>query len=516
MTQAEDQVGHSDVAPLRHKGILIFAVMGATIMQILDTTIANVALPHMQTGLGATMESVTWVLTSYMVASAIITPVTGWLAERLGVRNLFLFSVAGFVAASVLCGAAVSIEEMVLFRILQGLSGALLAPLSQTIMFEIYPPDKSSKAMSIWGMGVMIGPILGPIIGALLTEHLNWRWVFLVNLPVGIIAFILLFWLLPRRPTSRRKLDFVGYGSLALGVAALQMLLDRGHQLDWYESGEIWIETGLMITGFWVFAVQMVTSSNPLFAREIFRDKSLMLGLMFMIVIGIVMFSSMALLPPMLQGLFGYPVLDTGILLGTRGVGVLISMAISGRLMNRGVDMRIIVAVGLLIGSVSAWMMTGWSLDITNYHIALSGMVQGLGIGLVFIPLNSLAFATLPARYRTDGASLLNLVRSLGASIGISIMTVMLARNWQIVHSELGASVTSSTVNAVDASTLDRFQGLGDTIVSMADVLINRQALMVAYLNDFYLLMWITLLAIPMVLLLDRPKPGGGAPPMGE
>ncbi|MFN4358133.1 MDR family MFS transporter [Sphingopyxis alaskensis] len=498
-----------DMIPLhervRYRGLLTVAVMGASIMQILDTTIANVAIPHMQSALGATSETVTWVLTSYILASAIAMPITGWLADRIGRRELFLAAIAGFIVASMACGAAQSLEQMVAFRFLQGIFAAFIGPLSQSVMLDINPPERHARAMSIWGMGIMIGPILGPVLGGWLTESANWRWVFYVNLPVGLVTLALMWALLPAMRRTSRKFDLFGFSMLALGLAALQLMLDRGAHLDWFDSIEIWIELGVATACLWMFFVHLFTARAPLFSRAMLADRNLVTAMGFMIVIGIVMFASMALLPPMLQNLFGWPVIDTGLVLAVRGVGILASMWVAGQLLGK-VDARWLVGTGLAIAAYSLWQMSHWSLAMGMQPVIVSGLVQGLGMGLIFIPLNTMAFATIAPQHRTDGSSLLNLLRSLGASVGISVVTTLLGINIQTSHQDLAAHVTNSSVALIDPSTADRFGVVGDTALAMVNAEINRQAAMVAYIDDFWAMMWVTLLSVPLVLLLRPPR----------
>ncbi|PZQ23011.1 MAG: EmrB/QacA family drug resistance transporter [Sphingopyxis macrogoltabida] len=506
-------VPDDDSVPLhervRYRGLLTVAVMGASIMQILDTTIANVAIPHMQSALGATGETVTWVLTSYILASAVAMPITGWLADRIGRRNLFLAAIVGFILTSMACGAAQSLEQMVAFRFLQGISAAFIGPLSQSVMLDINPPERHARAMSIWGMGIMIGPILGPILGGWLTESANWRWVFYVNLPVGLITLAMMWALLPATRRGERKFDLFGFSMLALGLAALQLMLDRGAHEDWFDSIEIWIECGVAVACLWMFGIHLLTSrGETLFSRQMLADRNLITAVFFMVVIGVVMFASMALLPPMLQNLFGWPVIDTGWVLAVRGIGILISMWVAGQLLGK-IDARWMVGTGLLIASISLWQMSHWSLAMGMQPVIVSGLVQGLGMGLVFIPLNTMAFATIAPQHRTDGSSLLNLFRSLGASVGISVVTTLLGSNTQTSHEDLAAHVTNNSVSLIDPSTADRFGVAGDTAMAMVNAEINRQAAMIAYIDDFWFMMWVTLAAVPLVLLLRPPKPGG-------
>lgn len=504
---------HDSAAPLhatvRYRGLLMVAVMGATVMQILDTTIANVAIPHMQSSLGATSETINWVLTSYIIAAAVAIPITGWLADRVGRRQLFLGAIAGFILASMACGAAQTLEQMVFFRFVQGVSAAFIGPLGQSVMLDIYPPDRHARAMSIWGMGIMIGPILGPVLGGWLTEQANWRWVFYVNLPVGLLTFAMMWALLPATPRRTRSFDLFGFSMLALGLAALQLMLDRGAHQDWFEAMEIWIELGVCIACLWMFVIRMITAPNPLFSRTMLSDRNLITALGFMVVIGVVMFASMALLPPMLQSLFGWPVIDTGLVLAVRGVGILLSMWVAGRSLGR-IDARWMVGSGLLIAGFSLWQMSQWSLAMGVRPVIISGLIQGLGMGLIFIPLNTMAFATLAPHFRTDASSLLNLFRSLGASVGISVVTTFLGSNVQRSHADLAAHVTNSTGSLIDPSTADRFGIMGDTAMAMMNAEITRQAAMIAYIDDFWLMMWVTLASIPLVLLL-RPATSGGS-----
>ncbi|MES2338707.1 MAG: DHA2 family efflux MFS transporter permease subunit [Pseudomonadota bacterium] len=500
-----------------NRPLLTLGVMLATIMQILDSTIANVALPHMQTALGATADTVTWVLTSYIVASAIAIPITGWLADRIGSRNLFLWAVGGFVVSSALCGAATSLEEMVAFRILQGISAAFMNPLSQTVMLDVNPPERQGKAMAIWGMGIMVGPILGPLIGGWLTDNYDWRWVFYVNLPLGVFCFAVLWWLLPSRAIARRTFDTMGFALLAIGIASLQLMLDRGQNEDWFSSKEVIVEGMIAVIALWMFVVHMFTAKKPMFDREIFANRNLVTGLAFMLVVGVVMMATMALLPPMLQRIYGYPVLDTGWLMMPRGVGTVLSMFVAAQLSQRGFDPRILVGVGFSVAAWSLYEMTTWTLVMSSTPFVVVGFIQGLGLGLVFMPLNAMAFATLPARYRTEGASLMNLGRNIGASVGISLVTALLARNIQTSHADLAGRLTGDAMATIDLSMLQRFGVVADSALAMIDGEVNRQAAMIAYLDDFYAMAIVTAISVPLVFFLKRPPkpvPGERAAPV--
>ncbi|MBL8647783.1 MAG: DHA2 family efflux MFS transporter permease subunit [Sphingosinicella sp.] len=497
------------VVAVHNRPLLIIGIMMAMIMQVLDSTIANVALPHMQASLGATFDSVSWVLTSYILATAIAMPLTGWLSDRFGSRKLFIVSVAGFIITSMLCGIAVNLPEMVLFRVLQGASAAFVGPLSQTVMLDITPREQHAKAMALWGMGIMVGPIMGPILGGWLTEHYNWRWIFYINVPIGVATLAILIALLPSRPVRRRAFDLFGFSMLAIGLAALQLMLDRGQQEDWLQSWEIRIELGVAIVGIWLFLVHMAMGRRPMFEREMLTNRNLLIGLIFMINIGVIMMATMALLPPMLQAIYGYPVLDTGLMLAPRGIGVLISMAIAGQLAGR-VDPRVMIGGGMALAATSLWWMTHWSLDMDWHPVIWSGLLQGLGLGFIFSSINLAAFATLPPRYRTDAASLLYLMRNLGASVGISIVTAQLARTVQTSHELMVGNITDTSLAPLDLRMIEGAGGAGAGLYSMIDAEITRQATMIGYINDFYLLMIVTLLSIPLVLLLKRPQPTPG------
>ena len=506
-SQAAPDPGEA-LLPVRHKALLTIGIMMAMMMQLLDVTIANVALPHMQTSLGATIDSIAWVLTSYIVASAVLIPITGWLADRIGSRELFLISVGTFIVTSMLCGAATSLEQMVIFRTLQGISAAFIAPLSQTAMLDINRREKHGQAMAIWSAGAVLGPIMGPLIGGWLTEYYSWRWVFYVNLPIGTMTFTLLYFLLPGRTKHRRGFDLFGFAMFALGIASLQLMLDRGQLLDWFDSAEIWVMLGLAIAGLWVFVVHMATARTTIIRREVFRDRNFVGALVASAMVGVVVFVTMALLTLMLQGVFGYPVIDTGLVLAPRGIGVMTAMIVASRLMHV-FDARLLLGVGFAICAYSFWLMTGWSVQIDAWVVVSTGLLQGFGIGFVLVLLNVIAFATLSPALRPEGASLLNLVRNLGASIGISIGATSIARNQQTSHAELAEHLTRERMPSLGLDTLGQY-GLSDEArLLLLDNEINRQALMIAYVNDFQLLMIACIVTAPLVLVLKRlPRAG--------
>ncbi len=487
---------------VKHRGLITLSIMAATIMQVLDTTIANVALPSMTGDLGASQDTINWVLTSYIVASAIMTPVTGWLADRLGKRELFLISIVGFVAMSLACGIAWSLPSMVIFRLLQGVFGAAIVPLSQTFLLDINPREKAGQAMAMWGAGIMVGPIIGPTLGGWLTESYDWRWVFLINLPVGALALAGCLAYLPKTPRKQRSFDMAGFALLSLAIGSLQLMLDRGGEVDWFSAVEIWIYLVISISGFWMFVVHILTKAHPFLDPQMFRDNNFRVGLVFIFVVGIILLASLALLPPMLSRILGYPVITTGVVMAPRGVGTMISMLVVGRLV-RHVDARVLVLAGLSLTALSLWEMTGFTPQMDSWPIIRSGVVQGLGLGLVFVPLSTIAFATLEPRFRADATSLFSLVRNIGSSIGISVVTAAMTRNVQINHAELGAFINPYNPVLLQVSP-SATTGSASALQTL-DNLVNAQAAMISYINDFQLMMWVTLCAMPLALILRRP-----------
>ncbi len=488
---------------VRHRGLITLAIMLATIMQVLDTTIANVALPSMVGDLGASQDTINWVLTSYIVAAAIMTPATGWLSDRFGKRELFLVSIAGFVLMSVACGLAWSLPSMVAFRLMQGLFGAAIVPLSQVFLLDINPREKAGQAMAMWGAGIMVGPIIGPTLGGWLTESYNWRWVFLINLPVGLLAFAGSALFLPASRPSPRRFDVFGFAMLSLGIGALQLMLDRGAEVDWFAARETWFYLYLTIAGFWIFCVHVATVPQPFLDPQMFRDRNFVMGLAFIFVVGIILLASLALLPPMLAKIYGHTAMLSGLVMAPRGVGTMVSMLVVGRLVRR-IDARILVILGLGLTAVSLWMMTGFTPQMDDGLVVESGIVQGLGLGLVFVPLSTVAFATIEPRFRADATSLFSLVRNIGSAIGISVVSVLLTRNVQIMHMELAGKMTAT--NPVLQTLLPGAVAGNAASLQSLDNLVNLQALMIAYINDFKLMLIVTLCAIPLALTLRRPK----------
>ncbi|MEY2884069.1 MAG: hypothetical protein RL490_1793 [Pseudomonadota bacterium] len=488
--------------------IITIVVMLGSFMTILDSTIANVALPHMQPSLGAASDTIAWVLTSYIVATAIATPLTGWLSEKLGRRQLFLWSVAGFTLASMACGLAQSLEQMVFFRMLQGAAGATLAPLGQAYVLDAWPREKHGKAMAYWGVGIMVGPILGPVIGGYLTESFDWRWVFFINLPFGILTFFLGTAILPDVTARVRRFDLIGFALLGLGVGAAQLCLDRGQQLDWFASWEVRLEAGIAIAALWAFGVHVFTSSGALIDKRMLKDRNVMTGFMFITLVGMLLVGTTALLPTMLENLFGYPVIETGMLQMPRGFGMMLAMMTVGQIIGR-VDPRILITIGLTLAATAMYMMSLFSPQMGAMPFMVSGFIQGAGLGMIFVSLNTLAFATLPPELRTDASGFYMLLRNLGGSIGISLTVGVLARQAQISHADIGSALTPFTLPWAD-SALGKTLG-ADAVIAMLDATVNKQAAMIGYIDVFRMMFWVTVAMMPLLLLLRRPKQSGPA-----
>ncbi|HVY58377.1 MAG TPA: DHA2 family efflux MFS transporter permease subunit [Xanthobacteraceae bacterium] len=482
------------------RAALTVCAMTATIMQALDTTIANVALPYMQGSLSASLDQVNWILTSYIVAAAIMTAPVGWLADRFGRKKLFIVCAAGFTFASLLCGLAQNITQMVLFRLLQGMFGAALVPISQAVMLDAYPAERRGSAMAIWGIGVMLGPIMGPTLGGWLTDNYSWHWVFLVNLPVGIITVIgLTVFMDETKPQQHLRFDWFGFLALAVGIGAMQVMLDRGEQVGWFDSPEIILETIVSIVGFYYFfAHSLTTQSTPFVRFELFKDRNFLGGCVFMVVIGVVLFGTMALVTPFMQNLLGYPILTAGFLLGSRGVGTLLAMMAVGRLMQF-TEARNLVFVGLLLTAGTLYQMTDFTLDTSANTIVTVSIVQGVGLGLVFVPLSTVAFMTLPGHLRTSGTAILTLVRNIGSSVGISMVIANLTEKTTLMHARLTEYVTpfNNPLQMPDVASILNLQT--DTGRAMLDAIVTQQASVIAYANDFKLLMALTLVMIPFV-----------------
>ncbi len=491
--------------------LITCVVMLATFLQVLDSTIANVALPHMQASLGAAADTVTWVLTSYIVASAIATPLTGWLAGVVGRKRLFVLAIGGFIGASMLCGLAQSLNQMVGFRLLQGACGAFLVPLGQSFLLDAYPKEKHGQALALWGVGVMVGPVMGPVLGGWLTDSFDWRWVFYVNVPFGLLALFGALAFLPATEDKRRRFDMFGFAMLSIGVASLQLMLDRGQQLDWFHSVEVCVEAGIAAASFWMFGVHVATGRDTILDRRLIGDRNVMTGFLFITLVGALMVSTSALMPPMLEALYGYPVVTAGLVMAPRGIGTMAGMLLMGRIITK-FDPRQLMAVGLMLTAWSLWLMSGFSPQMGMGPVVWSGLIQGFGLGFIFVPLNTASFATLAPDLRTDAASFYSLLRNVGASIGVSVVVSVLARQTQIAHADIGSALTPYTL-PVDPSLTAILGATGDTVMAFLNSQVTTQAAMVGYIDVYWLLMWVTLATMPLLLVMRKPGAPSGALP---
>jgi MFS transporter, DHA2 family, multidrug resistance protein len=488
-------------------------VVLATVMQALDTTIANVSLPYIQGSVAANQDEIEWVLTSYLVAAAIMTQPTGFLAARFGVKPLFLSSIVGFTIASMLCGMAHSLVEIVLFRLIQGAFGAGLVPLSQAVLMNIYPKERQGQAMAYWGMAIMIGPIIGPVLGGWLTYNYSWRWVFYINAPIGILTFLGMTAFLPETTKRPGKLDWFGFAALGVAIGALQILLDRGEELDWFGSREILIYAIVSGSALWLFLVQTFTAKAPFVNPALFRDRNFTAGTLFGFIVGLTYFAPLALLPLYLQDLMGYPILTAGFALAPRGFGTLIGMMIVGRLVGR-LDTRVLLAVGLGLSAWAMWDMCSWTPNVSEWTVGFNGIIQGAGMGFLFVPLSVTALATLAPEQRTEGAGFFTLVRNIGQSMGASATSALLVSNTQENHAEIAGHVTAVNrlfENPTVAHFWSPFTAAGRASL---DATITQQAQIIAYIDDFKLLMILTLAALPLLVVFKKSASGAADRPL--
>lgn len=495
---------YKSITPL-NRILITMVVMSATLMQVIDTTIVNVALPHMQGALSASPDEITWTLTSYMVASAIFMPLTGYLSDKLG-RKLYLFiSIAGFTVVSALCGASVTLSEIVFFRLLQGIFGAALVPLSQAIMTDIFPPEERTRAMAIWGIGVMVGPILGPTLGGYLTDIASWRWTFYVNVPVGVFTLLLMH-VIPDTPKKQRDLDWIGVLLICTAIGGLQYVIDRGNSADWFASSSIQFATYLTVTCFLGFILhQFSDTKEPIFNIAIFKDKNFAISSILLCIVGLGLYGTMVIQPLMMEGLLNYPVLTTGLLLAPRGVAGMLSMAVVTQLAKR-VEPRYIILAGILLCTSGIWIGTYYSTSINTPWLVWPMVLQGFGMGMIFVPLSTIAFSTLSHEMRTEAAGLYSLLRTIGGSIGISIAITVYARRSQVFWNELGGGI-----NIYNPAVHDYLQNLhlmptsplGSMLLSSE---LMRQSSILAFVNVYAFIAWAFMMMAPMVLFLDKMK----------
>ncbi len=490
----------SDSETVPHRGLITASAMLAMLMQTLDSTIANVALPYMQGGMSASSDEITWVLTSYVIAAAIMTAPVGWMARRFGRKRLFIACLTGFTVASMLCGAAQSLDQLVAFRLLQGMCGAAIAPLSQATMLDIYPFSKRAQAMAVFSMGVTMGPVMGPTLGGWLTDAYSWRFVFYVNLPFGILSVIGLTLFMKETPSQTgMRFSWYGFSMLALGCGALQLMLDRGQELDWFTSGEIVVEAVIAGLAFYLFVVHMMVADKPFLSLSLFKDRNFSSGMVMVFCVSSVLLSTSALLAPYLQNLAGYPVYTAGWAMAPRGLGTIMSMFVASRLGMR-VDQRKIMACGLLVLGWALYQMSTWTPDVTQEQMMLTLVLQGFSIGLVFNQMSVMAYTTLSPQLRGEGTALQSLARNIGSAIGISVTSFTLTRGVQVTHADISAGITPFNRVLQMGNYASRVLNPDTTHgAALLNDMIDHQAKIIAYNNDFRLMI---LTIVPPLLLL--------------
>jgi MFS transporter, DHA2 family, multidrug resistance protein len=503
--------------------IVAISVMFSTFMEVLDTTVVNVSLPHIAGSLSATIDEATWVLTSYLVANAIVLPITGWLANHFGRKRLLMASVVGFTSASFLCGAAPTLPALIVFRVIQGACGGALQPLSQAVLLEAFPPEERGKAMGFWGLGIVVAPVLGPVFGGWLTDSYSWRWVFYINLPVGIASIIMtqLFIFDPSyiRRRAEQTIDYWGIGMLAIWVAALQIAFDKGQELDWFSSP--FINSLLVIAVIFViaFLVRELRAEHPVVDLRVFKLRSYAAGVFLMSVLGFVLYGSIVLLPIWLQTLLGYPAMQAGWAMAPRGMGSMIGMPVIGIILSR-IDARKVLSCGLLLGALSTWQLAQLSLNAGYWNLFWPQFLQGLGLSMVFVPLTTISMNPVPRENMGNATSLFNLMRNIGGSMGIASITMMYTRYQQKYVNILGAHVNAGSVPATQMMGSIRSMFMADgSGPALADQrayaavwgMVQQQAAMRAFVDLFVFLTILFLAMIPLILIMRKPKGGRGA-----
>jgi len=501
--------------------LIAVCVMFATFMEVLDTTVVNVSLPHIAGSLSASIDEATWALTSYLVANAIILPMTGWLASMFGRKRLLMLSVVGFTAASFLCGLAPTLSMLIVFRVMQGATGGALQPLSQAVLLEAFAPQDRGKAMGFWALGIVVAPILGPVLGGWLTDNYSWRWVFYINIPVGIASIVMTKLYIfdpPYLRSENRNVDYWGIGMLVVGIGALQIVLDKGQQEDWFESNLIVMLAIISAVTLIALVWHELTTDDPIVDLRVLKERSYAVGVFLMTVVGFVLYGSMVLLPIMLQTLLGYPPLQAGIAMAPRGIGSFFMMPLTG-LMTGKFDPRKLLTAGLIVGGTTLIWLSWLNLQAGYWDIFWPQLIQGVGMSLLFVPLTTISMDRIPREKMGYATSLFNLMRNIGGSVGIASTGTMLARHSQSTTSVLGSNVTA--YNPAAQSMLAQMQGAfmaagADAVTASQRAyaamfgMVQREATMVSFVVIFQLMGWIFIGLVPLILLMKRPKAGGG------
>jgi DHA2 family multidrug resistance protein len=518
--------GASQVAarPQVNPWMVALSVMLATFMVVLDSSIANVALPHLAGNLSASTDESTWVLTSYLVSNGIMLPASGWLARRIGRKRLLILSILTFTAASMLCGISLSMPMLIVARILQGAGGGGMQPLAQSILLESFPPQQHGKAMAAYGVGIVVAPVIGPTLGGWITDSYSWRWIFYINLPVGLLALFmanLYIWDPPYlRQTRRVAIDAVGFGLMTLWLGAMQLVLDKGQEADWFEATWIRWVTAVSVAAFLRFVARELLHRDPIVQLRALANRNFCVGTIITGLYGILLYGVTALMPLFLQTLLGYSALDSGLAVSPRGLGSMISMIVVGALVNR-IDGRILLACGFGIFGYSALVLSHLNLGIAMGSVALPNFINGFAGGFVFVPLTTLAMGLLRKQEIGNAAGIYNLIRNIGGSIGIAALTAFLVRGSQTHQNYLGAHLTpgDATAGATVAGLTARFSVLGaDPATAHREALgalygsLQQQSAVLAYADNFRLMGYLSLLCIPLVLLLARPSREAASP----
>ncbi|MEM8743423.1 MAG: DHA2 family efflux MFS transporter permease subunit [Pseudomonadota bacterium] len=489
---------------LRLKLITVSLIL-APLIQVFDTSLIAVALTHMQGSLSATQDQVAWVLTSYLIALAVMTPFWGAISSRFGRKPLLLISTAGFVGFSLLCGISDTLTEILIYRFIQGMFGAALIPLSQSALLSVYRREDFGVAMGWWGVGIMFGPVFGPTLGAYITEYFSWRWAFYLNLPIGLLAFTMVAILVPRaQKRIPRQFNYFGFVMLAIAIGSVQFILDRGERLDWYDSPTIIILSLIAAASFWVFLINSLTSKIPFVEPAIFRDKNYVSGIVLRVLFGVVLFGSVVLLPPFLQNQGGYPIIDSGIILAARGGGAMASALFVGYLL-KFVDPRKVIFVGMLIAAVTMWQFSNFTQDIEIVSVMVVSFIQGISFSCFVIPVNTAAFSSISPEHRDAGTSFYSLLNNMGRSLGIALFVSYLARQTQANHALLGEKVTQFN-DAVRHRELPEVWDL-ETVEGLSAIrrVVNQQAELIAYIDDFRLLAIVIVICMPVLLIMRNP-----------
>src|SRR5947209_1908747 len=507
--------------------IIAASVMLATFMEVLDTSVANVALPHISGNLSATTDESTWVLTSYLVSNAIILPATNWLSRYFGRKRFLITCIIIFTLASALCGAATSLSMLIFARVLQGAGGGALQPIAQSVLLESFPPEKRGQAMAVFGLGIVVAPIIGPTLGGWITDNYSWRWIFYINVPVGALAVFMANALVEDPPyiTNQRpgRIDYVGFGLMAVGLATLQLVLDKGQEEDWFSSSLITWATLFAVVALVAFVVWELRSKEPIVNLRILKNRNFAVGTLLITLMGVVLYGSIALLPLFLQTLMGYPATASGMAVSPRGFGSILSMLVVGRLVGR-VDGRYLIMFGFTVLAFSTYMLAGLNLDIAMSNVVWPNIISGCAMGFIFVPLTTMAMGTLPNEQMGNASGVYNLMRNTGGSIGIAAMSTLLSRGAQVHQAAIATHLTP--YDPAFQQRMQQFKGAAGVIggglggggggmpppQALASVYgtVLRQAMVLSFLDNFRLLAFLCLLCIPAALLFKRVRSKGG------